>query len=536
MPKYKEFSGKMAVGLFVEGHYLHVVCLAKNGDTLQLVDGQILKMSKALESVKVQQEIFSDTSQPPADLSEISDLQGDLGGGNGDGAGAGEMDFKIEERDTENYDNIEVLQRVLYQYPSNKFKMGIAISEPQIYYMYFGTDWGLQGEKLKKRVIEEVSRERNAYDLTAPDAIFTCKLGDGRLMAIMRESQVNVINSLQYLQAENRKVMPKIAFVESAETAIVNLINANYYFDEQDITIVVYLGNEYSRLIFLQGNEIYNISYIIGAGLDSENITHTIYSRILLEQDNLNLPKVQNIILTGEAHQVQLKEFLQEKLSEEISIDYLSLPNLEVYDEDINVSKYAVAIGSAWRNANDKDTYLYNVDLLPQTFRESQKRFKLGIIGWLLLFALPVVAFYTTINVAEQRAALAELMVQKETHQQELTYLKDIEAKLMEKRKILENYQKAFGVVDDMSVGLEKWHKFLIKLSKNQDRIGRIWITEIQPTEGNSVILRGYSVYKDRIPLLSNAMSDGDLKSVQVQQIRERNVFYFEMNAQLPSD
>jgi hypothetical protein len=227
---------------------------------------------------------------------------------------------------------------------------------------------------------------------------------------------------------------------------------------------------------------------------------------------------------------------LQEKLSEEISIDYLSLPNLEVYDEDINVSKYAVAIGSAWRNANDKDTYLYNVDLLPQTFRESQKRFKLGIIGWLLLFALPVVAFYTTINVAEQRAALAELMVQKETHQQELTYLKDIEAKLMEKRKILENYQKAFGVVDDMSVGLEKWHKFLIKLSKNQDRIGRIWITEIQPTEGNSVILRGYSVYKDRIPLLSNAMSDGDLKSVQVQQIRERNVFYFEMNAQLPSD
>jgi hypothetical protein len=533
MAKYKEFSGKMSVGLFVEGHFLHVVCLAKDGDKLKLVDGQILKMSKALESVKVQQEIFSDSSQPPADISELSEFSSEIdSGGNGDDG----IDFSISKADAANYDNIEVLQRVLYQYPSNKFRMGIAISEPQIYYVYFGTDWGLQGERLKKRVIEEVSRERNEYELTHPDAIYTCKLGDGRLMTIVRESQVNVINSLQYLQGENRKVLPKISFVESAETAIVNLINANYYFDDQDFTIVVYLGNEYSRLIFLQGNEIYNISYIIGAGLDSENITHTIYSRILLEQDNLNLPQVQNIILTGESHQVKMKEFLQEKLSEEIQIDYLQLPNLEVSDEDLNVSKYAVAIGSAWRSAMDKEKFIYDVDLLPHTFRESQKRFKLGLAGWLLILSLPAISFLTTVKVAEQRKALDELLAQQQVHQQELSYLKDIEAKLMEKRKILQNYQNAFGVVDDMSIGLEKWHKFLQKLSRHQDRIGRIWISEIIPAADDNVTLRGFSVYKDRIPLLSNAMSEGDIKSVQVQQIRERTVYHFEMNANLPSE
>lgn len=535
MAKYKEFSGKMSVGLFVEGHFLHVVCLARNRDKLQLVDGQIVKMSKALETVKVQQEIFSDTIEAPADISEITAMSGDLNdtGGNGDGA----AEFAtLAEADKQNYDNIEVLQRVLYQYPSNKFRMGIAISEPQIYYIYFGTDWGLQGEKLKKRVIEEVSRERNEYELTQPDAIYTCKLGDGRLMAIVRESQVNVINSLQYLQTENRRVLPKISFVESAETALVNLINANYYFDEQDYTIVVYLGNEYSRLIFLQGNEIYNISYIIGAGLDSENITHTIYSRILLEQDNLNLPKVQNIILTGEADQVKLKEFLQEKLSDEIEIDYLHLANLEVYDEELNVSKYAVAIGSAWRTAMEKEKFLYDVDLLPHSFRESQKRFKIGLVGWLLLLSLPTISYLTTVKVAHQKQFVEELVAQKKVHQEELTYLQDIETKLMEKRKILNDYQKAFGVVDDMSIGLERWNKFLYKLSRNQDRIGRIWITDIIPSGDGKVVLKGYSVYKDRIPLLSNAMSDGDLKSVLVQQIRERNVYHFEMKASLPQD
>lgn len=529
MAKYKEFSGKMSVGLFVEGHYLHVVCLAQYNNKLKLMDGQVVKMSKAMETVHVQKEIFSDTGP---DLSDISaDIQADELQEN-----LSDETFTITEKDVGNYDNIEVLQRVLFQYPSNKFRMGIAISEPQVYYMYFGTDWGLQGEKLKKRVIEEVSRERNAYEMHTPDAIYTTKLGDGRLLAIVRESEVNVINSLQYLQGENRKVMPKISFVESAETSLVNLVNSNYYFDDEDFTIIVYLGNEYSRLIFLQGHQIYNISYIIGAGLDSENITHTIYSRILLEQDNLNLPQVQNIILTGEAYQVNLKEFLQEKLSEDIQIDYLKLPNLEVEDEELNVSKYAVAIGSAWRTATTKESYLYDVDLLPHTFRESQKRFKLGFVGWLLLFSLPAIAFFTTIRVLEQRSQLTELLIQQVTHQQELDYLKDIEAKLMEKRKILENYQKAFGVVDDMSIGIEKWSAFLYKLSKNQDKIGRLWVTDLTSGAKGAVNLKGHAVYTDRIPLFSNAMSNGDLSSVLVQAIRKRTIYQFEMSTTLPNE
>jgi hypothetical protein len=331
-------------------------------------------------------------------------------------------------------------------------------------------------------------------------------------------------------------VLPKISFVESAETSLVNLINANYYFEDEDFTVVVYMGNEYSRLIFLQGHEIFNISYIIGAGLDSENITHTIYSRILLEQDNLNLPKVQNIILAGEAHQVSLREFLKEKLSDDIKIDYLTLPNLEIYDEEIEVSKYAIAIGAAWRTQNDKEKFLYDVDLLPDSFRESQKKFKLGLIGWLLLFTLPAIAYFTTIKISEQREVLKELIAQQQYHQEELDYLKGIEAKLNERRTVLANYEKAFGVLDEMSAGIDKWNKFLHKLSVNQDKIGRIWITEIIPTADNEVVLKGYAVYRDRIPRLSQVMGAGALKIVQVQAIRERTVYYFEMNATLPTD
>jgi hypothetical protein len=529
MAKYKEFSGKMSVGLFVEGHYLHVVCVANRNKQLQLVDAQTLQMSQALETVRSQQQIYSDaipdTPQPMEGIDDSISIEG-----------SESAEFVLPESEAESYDNIEILQRVLYQYPSNKFRMGIAVSEPQIYYMYFATDWGLQGEKLRKKVLQEVIQERKDYEVVPPDALYISRLRDGRLMAIVRDSEVNVINSLQYLHRENRKSFPKIVFVESAETSLVNLINENYLFEEEDITVVVYLGNEYSRLIYLQGHEIYSISYIIGAGLDSENITHTIYSRILLEQDNLNIPKVQNIILTGEAYQVQLKEFLKEKLSENINIDYLQLPSLEVLDDAIDVSKYATAIGSAWRCQNVKAQYLYPVDLLPVSFREGQKRFKLGFAGWMLLLLLPTISYFSTQKVSQLRNELAEIIVQKQYHKEELDHLRSIEAKLNEKRAVLKNYEKAFGVLDEMSIGIDKWNKFLYKLSKTQDQIGRIWITDISPASDNTVTLKGFSVYRDRIPRLSQAMGDGNLKTVMVESIRDRTLYQFEMKANLPND
>ena len=49
--------------------------LGSQGNQLQLVDAQVLKMTKALETVKVQKEIFSDTV---SDMGSISDLSKEL--------------------------------------------------------------------------------------------------------------------------------------------------------------------------------------------------------------------------------------------------------------------------------------------------------------------------------------------------------------------------------------------------------------------------------------------------------------------------
>lgn len=522
----KTFSEKLTIGLFVEGQYLHVACLSQQKNRIKLVDAQIIKLSKTLENVKVQEEVLTEVlneesdQQEPLELSEeIPDAQG-----------------MNTDSSAQIHDNAEVLRQLLRKYSNRKNKLALTLSEPQIYYSYYASDWGLDGKKLHQKILEELFRERQNGEDINTDALHVVRLKDGRLMGIVRDDEINILKLIEYLRTESGTRVPMISFVESAETSLVNLVNANYEFKKDEITVIVYLGNEFSRLIFLKGNEIYTISYIIGAGLDSENITHTIYSRILLEQDNLNLPKIQNILLTGEAYEVDLRNFLKGELTGEIKIDYIKIPWLDVIGTEPLISRYAVVIGAAWRSLREKDDYSYDVNLLPVEIQEGQKRFKLGIIGWVLLILLPVVAFFSTVKIAEQRQVVRQLEIQQRFHQEELAHLQGIEMQVNAKKNQLMNYDKAFGIAEAISKDLKTWSTFLYKLGRTTRRIKNIWITELIQTSDKQATLKGYSVYRNRIPRLSEAIGGGALKKVMVQEIRDQTVYYFEMNANLPSE
>ncbi len=525
MDKEKSLSEKLAIGLFVEGQYLHVACLSLKKNRVKLVDAQILKLSKTLENVKVQEEVltevlndYSDEENAPIDVTEEIP----------------EEHWINNDKTSDARDNVEVLRHLLRTYSNRKNKLAISLSEPQIYYSYYATDWGLEGKKLKQKVLEELQNERGGGEKIQPDALQIVRLKDGRLMGILRDNEVNVLNLLEYLHHERTTRIPVISFVESSESALVNLVNANYEFGENEITVIVYLGNEFSRLIFLKGNQIYTISYIIGAGLDSENITNTIYSRILLEQDNLNLPQIQNIILTGEAYEVSLKSFLEGQLPTEINVDYIKMGNLDVIGTEPLISRFAVAIGSAWRILHEGKEFVYDINLLPAQIEEGQKKFKLGFAGTILLFLLPAIAFFSTLKIGEQRRLITQLETQQTFHQQELVHLQEIETKVNAKKEKLINYQNAFGVVDEMSAGLKTWSSFLNRLSKESKRIGYIWITDVNQRSADRATLKGYSVYRNRIPQLSGSIGSGALKKVEFQEIRNRTVYYFEMDADLP--
>ncbi len=524
MGKNKKYSGKISVGLFVEGIHLYVVCLAQKDEKVRLVDAQMLKMANRMEPVSVQEEILTEA------LSNISDdpISIDLM------AEESEAQLDIEDKGSDDVNNQAILRSALQKYPSKKFKVGLSVAEPQVFYAYFGKDWGLEGEKLKKKIIEELSKEKSDVDILTPDALYLANLVDGRLMTILRDSEISILSLFQSLRDQGIKRLPQISFMESAEISLVNLVLDNYSFPETEISVVVYVGHEFSRLIFLQGNKIYNISYIIGAGIDSENITNTIYSRILLEQDNLNLPRIHNIILCGEAYEVELKNYLMGKLPVEIKIDYLRLQKMDVVGIDPLFSRFAVPLGSAWRTLQNSNPDYYDVDLLPVAVREGQKIFKLGILGWVLLFLIPAITFLSTIKISEQKQELTQLQTHRQGLKSELAQLQIIEEKYNTEQQKLAYFDKAFGVLDSMVVGGKTYSTFLNKIANLTQKVGKIWVTDVSSNQPNRAVIKGYSLYRNRIPQFANSIGNATLNKVEVQAIREQTVYSFEIAAELP--
>lgn len=526
MAKEKKFSGKLAVGIFADGLSLQIVCLAKSGKKVRFVDAQIVNLASKLETTVAGARVF----EQPESISGVEATPIDIT------SETASADLLFTEVGKGAQDNASILIGALSKYPKRKYKLAISIPEPYIYYATFESNWGLKKDKLKAKIIEEISKGRTGEPLK-PDAVNHIEFPDGSVLAIVRDSRITLIDLLDSIKKSIGGRIPKISFVESSELSLVNLVKLNYKFPENAITVIIYVGHEFSRLIFMKGNDLYHISPLISEGVDSYNISNTIYSRLILEQDNLGLPFVNNILLAGEAQSAGVKEVLEQMFPEDVHIDYIKFPNLSPDGADPllieSLPRVAVALGSAWRTLEIGNKELYAIDLTPFEIREGQKVFKLGILGWLFLILIPFLTFQVTTRIAELNRTLKEAQIELQRKKSELAELQTIQQQVELARQRLAYYKSTFGVLDSMRVNTDIWSEFLHKIATEAKNVGRIWITDINAGDPKNITIRGYSLYRNRIPRFSNAIGNATLMQVQVQEIRGRTVYQFEIKASI---
>lgn len=508
-------SAKYAIGIFVDGESLHVVCLKKSGLDVELVDADTLKLVSRLETVPAGGEetilelvdISSGNSQPLDLASELSDS-------------------KIFLKDSADpAKNASVLNYILGKYSHKRYEVAISLAEPQVHYSYFTKNWNTKEEDIKQKVIAELSQVRSNAAALKPEDLHVLKLVDGRTMAILRDSGFNL---LHLLQSAHPRYLKRLAFVESAEISLINLVNLNYDLDSDEFTLIVYIGQENSRLIFLKGKHIFNISYVIGVGIDAENIAYTIYSRIMLEQDNLSLPKIHNIILAGESHQADMKNFLAKRLPEAVNVEYLHFRELEQPALDSLLSRYAIATGAAFRSLYQQNKHLIDVDLRPLDVKEGRS-FKLGVWGWACLAILALITFVFTIRLGMQSREITQLEVQTLAKKQELQQLEDMEMRLNVYRKQVSGFDDAVNMLDSLVVGSDTWSNFLYRLAGATQQSKGVWITDLAQSTPGKVAVKGYSTERSSILDFSRRMGNATIRRVDVQDIRQSKVYNFDI-------
>ncbi|MGH2569237.1 MAG: hypothetical protein ACRDGA_12945, partial [Bacteroidota bacterium] len=323
---YQADQGKTAVALFVDGLELKYVQLSAKGNKITLRDYKTVPLAQKFEEKQA------------APMAE--EAGGAEGGADPFAAPASAtMEGTVAGSETT---NASVLLSVLGDLPPDKITVSYSLTEPAITYQEFDSDFGLKGSKLAKKLVAELSALRAAPPNS--DAFATVPTTKGGLLTIIREDGLNLVDLLNEIKPFTKGRIPNLSTVDSLDFALMGLVRASYEIQDEEITVIVYVGTEFSRLIFMQGKEYLHFAPVISEGYQSPNLENTIYSRILLEQDNIALTRLDRIILAGECHKLNLRESLAPQFSSAL-VDYLQAPGLDLslYEGSVgeSISEYA---------------------------------------------------------------------------------------------------------------------------------------------------------------------------------------------------
>lgn len=505
-------SRNTAIGMFVDGLTIKIAKLSIKGKNVVVEELQSATLAARLEEPKMQMlEGGMETTGEGAEsftAAPMMEASADLGTG----------------------DNNSVMLGLLSKYPVDKYVLGYALEEPSIYYHVFETDFGLEGKKLKTRIVTELQSVRATMPPT--DSVDTFFSAEKSLVSVIREDGLVVLRSLEAIKPFVGNRLPRISLIESADIALMNLARANFGFAPDDFSAVVYIGTEFTRIIFMKGSEFLHFAPVIGEGHDAPNIQNTVYSRLLLEQDNIGIPRLNKILLAGECHQIAFDEFLHEQLSD-VEIQYLNTPYLDTSalspETQEQIPEFAIPIATAWKILDDIHPAFYPINLLPGSVREGQKVFKLAWHGYLLVVLIFLGTFFFTsrfTNLRTETVKKENTLVQLQRRIEENQRLQGAIADLNEQ---IRRYNVALAKYDSLVPGADRWSRGLTRLTKGVEDVNSIWVTNLQSMAGDAMELKGYSLYRDRIPRIAAQFDNSTLSKVEETKIREKTptVYYF---------
>jgi len=342
-----------------------------------------------------------------------------------------------------------------------------------------------------------------------------------------------LINSLA---GYNGKKFYKIPTIKSAEISLANYVAKKKKFFPDDQSLIVYIGKEYSKLIFLQGRKLKHIGTTLDIGTTNLHTYDVYFSKILLEMDNGGITSLDNIIVCGEDDSENLilsfyGTFPEANVSrlEFDEIDYSLLST----EAQTSISAYSIMLAIANEYFDDQvQKHSESINLLPRYVKEEQKVFQFAWHGYAILPLLFGATFFLTLQILMNNKKVNEL--EKEIAQQ--TVLLRQNQEILGRIAALESKISGFGqtqaILDSASVGTGVWSKVTEHFSDFFGAKQNIWLTKAG-ADGNNIALEGFTLSKLSPTEFAYSIDGSELKGIYFESIREKNAYRFNLNFNL---
>jgi hypothetical protein len=354
-------------------------------------------------------------------------------------------------------------------------------------------------------------------------------------------------NTLLAYNSEDRSL---ISLVELAETYFkgkliiqervpdeniwAGLASINYHLKEDDITGLIAIGQNTSRILFMRGEHIINVLPIITEGETTEDILNTIFSKILFEIDKGDLPKITRLLIVKSLKLTdKVKEYFQNQF-DDVEVEFLTLnPNIVSYSDDIldspvYLQPYLTALGAAWAASGAHGDKLTTFSILPEYIREKQRVLKLEWHGVLLLvlIALTPLLINSLYNTkAEELRGIEQQIQLTENEIAEYQPIANMTEDLIAELTLMQGENDRLLELSQFS---QKWSQVFNIFNNGFNNLSGVWLSTLG-SDGENIDISGVSLTREQVPNISSLYSDGNVQQVQETEIREEPVYSFSM-------
>lgn len=358
-------------------------------------------------------------------------------------------------------------------------------------------------------------------------------LADGGHLTVYLRQDNSCIKMINKLAQYNGRRYYKIRAVKSAEVSLAGYVAKKKKFFPDDYSLIVYIGKEYSKLIFLQGRKLRHIGSTLDIGTSNLHTYDVYFSKILLEMENGGIPTLDNIIVCGEDVSENLilsfyGTFPETNVSR---LEFDDLVTTGLPDDVIGkLSAFAVPIAVISEVADELLKKEQGINLLPKYVKDEQKFFQFAWHGYLMVPLLFAAAFFITQQILGYQRDITSLnkdiQIQTELKRQNLEILSQIQA--LEGR--ISGFDQTQAILDSVSLGTGLWGRLLDTLVNFNSKNRSYWIRTLALDDNVNARVEGHSLNKPVIPRLTGMIDSAYLKSVTFDPIKDEEAYRFIIN------
>lgn len=433
----------------------------------------------------------------------------------------------------EEQSNASVVLSLLANVAAKRYHLGVNLPEARVDYYPFPGGSNLKGKGLKRIIREKIQADREQEAEIPLEVIQSFKGERDTLVGVVYDGEMAVLAELEKL-APYAKGM-RIELIDTNETALADLVKLNYELGEEEVTAIVYIGKDSSRVVFLRGGEWIGTCPVVNEGVGSPQVCGTLLARILYEQDVSGVPDINRFVLAGEGFRIDAKSFFATEFPN-ADVDYLIPVQIDVgrveHLAGDELSSYAVPLALAWKILDVKNPKLYPLNFLPARIKERQNVYQVGWHGILVMLLLGLCAYHFAYQWGEHRqqilakdASIRKIGAQIQAKQDTLAMVDSLSARMS-------FYDQETALVDTLTRGVVRWSGYLERLARGTGDVGSLWFTTFK-TGPDDIALEGDALFVAPLPRISYELRSSTVRGYSRKEIRGRNLYTFRMSWKL---